>query len=91
MFSYVPISASLKTAEQRQITAHFTSEQLLLFLFAWQCSMAEENPAAQRQTTVTTYFLIKQLMPFVFAWQYSMAEENPAAQRQTAVTAYFLS
>ena len=55
--------------------------------------MAEENPAAQRQTAVTAYLSSKRLPLFVFAWrsvcQYSMAEENPAAQRQTAVTAYF--
>ena len=54
--------------------------------------MAEENPAAQRQTAVTDYFLSQQLLLFVFAlWsvcQYSMAEDNPAAQRQTAVTAH---
>ena len=52
--------------------------------------MAEENPAAQRQTAVTAYYTSKQLLLFVFVrWsvcQYSMAEENPAAQRQTAVT-----
>ena len=57
--------------------------------------MAEENPAAQRQTAVTAYFSSKPLLLFVFArrsvCQYSMAEENPAAQRQTAVTAYFSS
>ena len=55
--------------------------------------MAEENPAAQRQTAVTAYLSSERLPLFVFAWrsvcQYSMAEENPAAQRQTAVTAYF--
>ena len=53
--------------------------------------MAEENPAAKRQTAVTAYLLSQQLLLFVFALrlvsQYSMAEENPAAQRQTAVTA----
>ena len=52
--------------------------------------MAEENPAAQRQTAVTDYFTSKQLLLFVFArrseCQYSIAEKNPA-QRQTAVTA----
>ena len=54
--------------------------------------MAEENPAAQRQTTVTAYFSSKQFLLLVFALQsvchYSMAEENPAAQRQTT---YLLS
>ena len=74
-----------------------SNKQLLLFVFAWrwsvcQYSMAEENPAAQRQTAVTAYFTSKPLLLFVFArrsvCQYSMAEENPAAQRQTAVTAY---
>ena len=48
--------------------------------------MAEENPAAQRQTAVTDYLKSKQLLLFVFArrsvCQYSM-------QMQTAVTAYF--
>ena len=57
--------------------------------------MAEENPAAQRQTAVTGYFSSKQLLLFVFArrsvCQYSMAEENPAAQRQTVVTDYLES
>ena len=57
--------------------------------------MAEENPAAQRQTAVTAHFSSKQLLLFAFAWQsawqYSKAEENPEAQRQTAVTAYFTS
>ena len=57
--------------------------------------MAEDNPAAQRQTAVTVYLKSKQLLLFVFAWlsvcQYSMAEENPAAQRQTAVTVYLKS
>ena len=56
--------------------------------------MAEENPAAQRQTAVTAYFSSEQLQLFVVArrsvCQYSMAEENPAAQRQTAVTAAFV-
>ena len=56
--------------------------------------MAEENPAAQRQTAVTVYLKRKQLLLFVFARRsvchYSMAEDNAAAQRQTAVTAYFL-
>ena len=60
-----------------------------------QYSMAEENPASQRQTTVTAYLKSKQLLLFVFAWrsvcQYSMAEENHAAQRQKAVTAYLKS
>ena len=60
-----------------------------------QYSMAEENPAAQRQTAVTAHILSEQLLLFVFArrsvCQYSMAKENPAAQRQTAVTAYFSS
>ena len=55
--------------------------------------MADENPAAQRQTAVTAYFSSKQLLLFVFArrsvCQYSMAEENPAAQRQTAVAANY--
>ena len=53
--------------------------------------MAEENPAAQKQTAVTAYITSKQLLLLVFArWsvcQYSMAEKNHAAQRQTAVTA----
>ena len=60
-----------------------------------QYSMAEENPAAQRQTAVTAYFTSKQLLLFLFprrsVCQYSMAEENPAAQKQTAVTAYLKS
>ena len=55
--------------------------------------MAEENPAAQRQTAVTAYFLSQQLLLFAIArrsvCQYSMAEKNPAAQRQTAVAAHF--
>ena len=55
-------------------------------------SMAEENPAAQRQTAVTALLKRKLLLLFVFArrsaCQYSMAEDNPAAERQTAVTAY---
>ena len=57
--------------------------------------MAEDNPAAQRQTAVTAYLKSKQLLLFVFArrsaCQYSMAEDNPAAQRQTAVSAYLKS
>ena len=57
--------------------------------------MAEENPAAQRQTAVIAYFTSKQLLLFVFSrlsvCQYLMAEEDPAAQRQTTVTAYFIS
>ena len=44
---------------QTTVTADFTSKQLLLFVFArWsvcQYSMAEENPASQRQTAVTDY------------------------------------
>ena len=84
---------------QTTVTAYFTSEQLLLFVFArrsvCQYSMAEENPAVQRQTAVTVYFTGKQLLLFDFArrsvCQYSMSEENPAAQRQTAVTVYFTS
>ena len=71
----------------------------MLFAFAWrsvcQYSMAEENPAAQRQTAVTACFTSKRLLLFAFAWrsvcQYSMPEENPAAQTQTAVTACFTS
>ena len=71
----------------------------MLFAFARRAvchySMAEENPAAQRQTATTAHFTSKQLLLFVFArrsvCQYSMAEENPAAPRQTAVTAYFTS
>ena len=35
-------------------------------------SMAEENPAAQRQTAVTAYFTSKQLLLFVFARRFSM-------------------
>ena len=71
----------------------------MLFAFArrslYQYSMAEENPAAQRQTAVTAYLKSKQLLLFAFArrslYQYSMAEENLAALRQTVVTAYFSS
>ena len=33
-----------------------------------QYLMAEENPAAQRQTTVTAHLKSKQLLLFVFAW-----------------------
>ena len=44
---------------QTAVTADFTSKQLLLFVFArrsvCQYSMAEENPAARRQTAVTDY------------------------------------
>ena len=55
--------------------------------------MAEENPAAQRQTAVITLHLrIKQLPLFDIALRsvckYSMAEENPEEKSQTAVTAY---
>ena len=81
---------------QRVGTAHMGSKQLLLLVFArrsvCQYSMAEENPAAERQTAVTAYLKSKQSLLFVFArrsvCQYSMAEENAVAQRQTAVTAY---
>ena len=42
---------------QKAVTADFTSSQLLLFVFArrsvCQYWMAEDNPAAQRQTAVT--------------------------------------
>ena len=60
--------------------------------------MAEENPAAQRQTAVPAYFTSKQLLLFAFAWwsvglcQYSMAEENPTIQKKKiALTAYLES
>ena len=33
----------------------------------WQCSMAEGNPAAQRQTAIAAHFLSRQLLLFVFA------------------------
>ena len=43
----------------RSQTAVFSSEHLLLFVFArrsvCQYSMAEDNPATQRQTAVTAY------------------------------------
>ena len=56
-----------KTKASRQL-----SKQLLLFVFArrhvCQYSMAEETPAAHRQTAVTAYLKSKQLL-FVFAWQ----------------------
>ena len=45
--------------------------------------MAEENPAAQRQTAVTADFLSHLLLLF------DLLVKNPAAQKQTAVTAYF--
>ena len=52
---------------------YFSSKQLLLFIFAWRSichySMAEENPASQRQTEVTAYLKSKQLLLFVFAWR----------------------
>ena len=57
--------------------------------------MAEEIPAAQRQTAVTAHLTSKQLLQFVFARRsvchYSIAEEIPAVQRQAAATAYFTS
>ena len=63
-------------------------KQLLLFIFAlWslcQYSMAEENPAAQKQTAVTAHFSSQQLLLFAFA-------ERATLQRQTAVTVYFSS
>ena len=44
---------------QTAVAGDLESQQLLLFVFArrsvWQYSMAEENPAAQRQTAVTSY------------------------------------
>ena len=59
--------------KQRQtaVTAYLKSKQLLPFVFAWlsvcQYSMAEENPAAQRQTAVTaataTYLCMAVSMP----------------------------
>ena len=53
------------------VTAHFTSKLLLLFVFArrsvCQYSMAEDNHSAQRQTAVTAYFTSKQLLLFAFA------------------------
>ena len=55
---------------QKAVTADLWSKQLLLFVFArrsvWQYSMAEENPAAQRQTAVTAHLKSKQLLLFVF-------------------------
>ena len=42
---------------QTAVTAYFSSDQLLLFVFArrsvYQYLIAEENPGAQRQTAVT--------------------------------------
>ena len=57
-------------AKSTSSSCWLSSKQLLLFVFAWrsvcQYSMAEENPAAQRQTAVTAYFTSKQLLLFVF-------------------------
>ena len=63
---------------QAAVTAHFSSKQLVMFVFArrsvCQYSMAEDNPAGQRQTAVTVHLESELLLLFVFA------------QRQTAVT-----
>ena len=71
----------------KTLTVYFMPcKQLLLFVFArrsvCQYSMAEENSAAQRQTTVTA---VTAVCLCSVVCQYSMADENPAAQRQTAV------
>ena len=62
---------NLAAQRQTAVTANFSSQQLLVFVFAWrsvcQYSIAEENPAAQRQTAVTAHFSSKQLLLFVFA------------------------
>ena len=56
---------------QRVGTAHMGSKQLLLLVFArrsvCQYLMAEENPAAQRQTALTAYLKSNQLLLFGFA------------------------
>ena len=56
---------------QTTVTSDLNSYQLLLFAFAARSvchhSMAEDNPAAQRQTAVTAHFSSHQLLLFVFA------------------------
>ena len=49
------------------------SKHLLLFVFTRRSvchySMAEENPAAQRQTVVSAYFTSKQLLLYTFGFE----------------------
>ena len=58
------VNGERNTAPQRQtaVAACFSIKQLLLFVFArWsvcQYSMAEDNPAALRQTAVTAYLKV---------------------------------
>ena len=52
--------------------------------------MAEENPAAQRQTAVTAVTVVC-LCTVVSMLVIDYEKENPETQRQTAVTAYFSS
>ena len=68
MTQHVYFNTAVKS--QPAVAADFSSQQLLLFVFArrsvCQYSMAEENPAAQRQTAITAYFSSKQLALFAF-------------------------
>ena len=74
---------------QAAVTIYLKSKHLLLFVITGssvcQYSMAEENPAAQKQTAVTAnfsskqllltaYFPSKQLLLFVFAMQISVVD-----------------
>ena len=69
------------TVQKPAVTAHFSSNQLLLFVFELQYSPLPSSTgiltAEQRQTAVTAYFSSKQLkskqlMLFVFARQGSI-------------------
>ena len=68
--SILPSSTGIMTAVQRQpaVTAYFTSEQLLLFVFELQDYLLPSSTgimtAVQRQTAVTDYMKSNQLLLF---------------------------
>ena len=72
------MSVWTKLQRQTAVTAHFSSEQLLLFAFELQDSLLPSSTgiltAVQRQTTVTAYFSSKQLLLFVFVRQTDILE-----------------
>ena len=65
---------------QTAVTAYLKGKQLMLFVFArrslCQYSMAEENPAAQRQTAIAAYLKSMQLLLFAFATLLHSAKTN---------------
>ena len=94
--SYLLLLAFAGVQMLTAVTAYFTSNQLLLFVFELQDSLLPSSTgiltAAQRQTAVTAHLKSKQLLLFVFELQDSLLPSSTgrltAEQRQTAVTAY---